>query len=61
MAMTVRKSTFDEGISVVETEGRLDAAAASQVKADLMSLLAGGKSKTVVDLGGVSYISSSGV
>jgi anti-anti-sigma factor len=59
--MIVQGSTFDKRTCVVETEGRLNAAAASQVKADLMSLLAGGKSKTVVDLGGVSYISSSGV
>ena len=59
--MIVRKSTFDEGICVVEVEGRLDAAAASQLEADLWSLLAEGKSKIVVDLGGVSYISSTGL
>lgn len=59
--MIVRESTFDEGICVVEAEGRLDAAAASLLEADLMSLLAEGKSKIVVDLGGVSYISSTGL
>ena len=59
--MIVRESTFDEGICVVETEGRLDAAAASQLEVDLTSLLAGGKSRIVVDLGAVSYISSSGL
>jgi len=59
--MIVRGSTFGEGIWVVEAEGRLDAAAASQLEADLRSLLAEGKSKIVVDMGGVSYISSTGL
>ena len=56
--MMVRESTFDEGICVVEAKGRLDAAAASQLEAHVASLLAEGKNKIVVDLGGVSYISS---
>jgi len=59
--MIVRKSTFDEGICVVEAEGRLDAAAASQLETDLEALLGEGKSKIVVDLSGVSYISSTGL
>ena len=57
----VRESTFDEGICVVEAAGRLDAAAASLLEADLTSLLDEGKSRIVVDLGRVSYISSSGL
>lgn len=59
--MIVGESTFDEGICVVEAKGRLDAAAASQLEADVASLLAEGQSKIVVDLGGVSYISSIGL
>jgi len=59
--MMVRESTFDEGICVVEAKGRLDAAAASQLEAHVASLLAEGKNKIVVDLGGVSYISSTGL
>jgi len=59
--MIVRKSTFNEGICVVEAEGRLDAAAAAQLEAELGSLLAEGKSKIVVDLGGISYVSSTGL
>jgi len=59
--MIVRESTFDEGICVVEAEGRLDAAAASQLEAALRSLLAEGTRKIVVDLSGVGYISSTGL
>ncbi len=58
--MIVGESTFDEGICVVEANGRLDAAA-SQLEAHVASLLAEGKNKIVVDLGGLSYISSTGL
>lgn len=59
--MIVRESMLGEGIHLLQAEGRLDAAVASQLEARLASILAEGKNRIVVDLGEVSYISSTGL
>jgi anti-anti-sigma factor len=49
------------GIAVVAVKGDLDTASAPQMKQALDDLLDGGKTRLVVDLGGVGYIDSAGL
>lgn len=45
-------------VTVVVPQGDLDAASAAQVRRTLTDLLGAGKTRLVVDLGGVAYIDS---
>lgn len=56
-----RPSCYDEAVTVVEARGRLDAAVATRLEAELSTLADQGKSQIVVDLEKASYISSSGL
>ncbi len=47
--------------TVVQPQGRLDASGAPQLEEELKRLLAGGRSRLIVDLSGTSYISSNGL
>lgn len=48
-------------VTVVVPRGELDAASAAQVKQTLGTLIDAGRSRLVVDLGGVTYMDSAGL
>lgn len=51
----------DNELTVVTIEGRLDVDTADDAQADLMSVLEGNPNHLLIDLGGLSYISSVGM
>lgn len=53
--------TQSSEITVVAPKGDLDAASAAQMKQTLGALLDSGRSRLVVDLGGVAYMDSAGL
>jgi anti-sigma B factor antagonist len=57
----VSQALLSGGVVGVIVEGRLDAATVPTLEQALQRLLSDGQVKLVVDLGGVNYISSSGL
>ena len=53
--------TIVEGVPVLNVTGRLDAQKTTDFKKSLAQYLSGRPSKLVLDLGGVTYISSAGL
>jgi anti-anti-sigma factor len=56
-----RPARADTGATTVEVRGRLDAALAVDLKAELERLVAAGKNRLIVDFAEVRYISSTGL
>jgi len=56
--ISVHKS---EDGAVVSVTGRIDAASASLLETELSGLIGGGERAIIVDMGGLEYISSSGL
>lgn len=59
--MKVFQAPLSGGVVGVTVEGRLDAATVPTLEQTLQRLLFDGQAKLVVDMGGVNYISSSGL
>jgi serine/threonine-protein kinase RsbW len=57
----IRAYEGDNGLWIVAPEGRMDSSAAPHLETALMDLVDAGHHKLVVDLSGVSYISSRGL
>jgi anti-sigma B factor antagonist len=51
----------EDGVSVFVLEGRIDTQGASELDEELQAAVSEGKHKMVLDMDGVSYISSSGL
>lgn len=61
MDVQVRLGEQQKGIQIVEIEGKIAADTAPEVEKVLKSLLDAGTVKLIVDLAGVTYISSGGL
>ena len=59
--MEVKIDTGANGAAVLELTGRLDLLSAGEVKQQLTSTVAAGRTKVVVDLHGVTFVDSSGL
>jgi anti-anti-sigma factor len=58
----VEISTTSHGdATVIAVSGRVDSATAPQFQAHILELIAGGRLRLVVDLGGLDYIGSTGL
>jgi anti-sigma B factor antagonist len=59
--MDVATDVTDDGVAVVRTEGRLNMAAAPQLRTTVAELTAAGRSRIVVDLSALTFVDSSGL
>ncbi len=59
--MDVATDVTQDGVAVVRSEGRLNMAAAPQLRSVVSDLAAAGRSRIVVDLSAVTFIDSSGL
>src|SRR5215211_5239263 len=59
--MDVATDVTEDGVAVVRAQGRLNMAAAPQLRSVLGDLAAAGRSHIVVDLSSVTFIDSSGL
>ncbi|MCG6552458.1 MAG: STAS domain-containing protein [Candidatus Magnetominusculus sp. LBB02] len=59
MSISVRQQTGELAVAIIN--GRIDSAAALDIENGLNDIIAGGKTKVVVDLSGAEYISSGGL
>lgn len=61
MKLEIVTNTIDERTAVVTLNGRLDAVTVADLREVLGKLVAGGTVNLVIDLGGTSFIDSSGL
>ena len=57
----VIKITTEEGVKVISIEGRLDTNTSKEANNELTKLVDEGKTKLIIDLSNLDYISSSGL
>ncbi len=58
---TISISDLDDGLVLVEAIGEIDASSAPELQRDLLSVLADGRDRVLLDLSAVTYLDSSGV
>lgn len=58
---TVSVSELDDGITVVEVAGEIDASSAPKLQGVLLSVLRDGHDRVVLDLSAVTFMDSSGI
>lgn len=58
--MNIKEETVN-GATVLKTEGRIDSGNAAEFEARLVQAVGGGKSRVVVDMAQLNYISSAGL
>jgi len=61
MALEVETRTADNGITVVAATGRLDVAGAPMLKEAISEVVKNGPPRIVIDMGGVSFVDSTGL